>query len=759
MYPFNTRSAVAFGFALMVFVYIIIILNSVDVFAGDSKDMNNIGIDDKDNKIQYYLCTDYGDMIHFDSSVSKLRSFEVEGKWREIYRPSGIATYIDGKFGQALKLEGTSSSESVEINNTRSVNPEDLSVSFWIKRDLKQESPGAIISHTSADKDAGWEFIISENGTISFEVTDASGDKFIAISDGHDLESKNPLSSEEFINIIGTFDGTTVNIYSNGHLDEQHPYNGTYIPDPQSPLKIGSSASSAGSLLWTGTIDDLALYNRTLTQDEIRSIYANENSYHDKSTSGLVSHWSFDVSLDDGAASNLDNDGMLRTLISSMVFTPDGRLFFSEKNTGLIKIMEDDKVLKEPFANITDYYVDAEQGLLSLTVDPHFEKNHYIYLYYTANNGGNGIVNQLVRFIDSNNTAQNKVTLIDNIPATTGFHSGGAIGFGPDDKLYLGVGDGTIPEFAQNPDILLGKVLRADRDGKIPEDNPFPDSPVYTLGHRNLFGIAFDNKTGIGVIAENGDELYDEINLITKGGNYGFPTLQPPNIPPEKADPNSSILPIRSYWRTPTPTQTIYYTGDRYPELKDRFLVGTFDGDIYALEFDPIKRTIVEEEWINFEIYRYSAVISVASSPITQSIYFAGTAIYNLTSIDSSNKEQTVFPVSFKFTTEKNNVTDVQIFREENATKTVIEFQTSDLNQNQTQESGSILQIEIPKILVDHINNVTINSDINSNKSTGFTQPTEYETHSSADTTTNILRIKYLPSTAYHLEIFASSAT
>ncbi|MGH9986197.1 MAG: hypothetical protein ACRD8W_19825, partial [Nitrososphaeraceae archaeon] len=78
---------------------------------------------------------------------------------------------------------------------------------------------------------------------------------------------------------------------------------------------------------------------------------------------------------------------------------------------------------------------------------------------------------------------------------------------------------------------------------------------------------------------------------------------------------------------------------------------------------------------------------------------------------------------------------------------------------NQTQESGSILQIEIPKILVDHINNVTINSDINSNKLTGLTQPTEYETHSSADTTTNILRIKYLPSTAYHLEIFASSAT
>ena len=73
---------------------------------------------------------------------------------------------------------------------------------------------------------------------------------------------------------------------------------------------------------------------------------------------------------------------------------------------------------------------------------------------------GTGIINRLVRFTDVNNTAENRVTLVDNIPASAGFHSGGAIAFGPDDKLYVGIGDATFSELAQNPTILLGKVLR-----------------------------------------------------------------------------------------------------------------------------------------------------------------------------------------------------------------------------------------------------------------------------------------------------------
>ncbi|MGC1132693.1 MAG: PQQ-dependent sugar dehydrogenase [Nitrososphaeraceae archaeon] len=96
----------------------------------------------------------------------------------------------------------------------------------------------------------------------------------------------------------------------------------------------------------------------------------------------------------------------------------------------------------------------------------------------------------------------------------------------------------------KEPSILLGKVLRIDRDGKIPEDNPFPDSPVYRCSSRNIYGIAFDPKSGLGLIAENGNDLYDEINILSKGGNYGFPTMQPPNVAPETGDSNSSIRPV-----------------------------------------------------------------------------------------------------------------------------------------------------------------------------------------------------------------------
>jgi glucose/arabinose dehydrogenase len=116
--------------------------------------------------------------------------------------------------------------------------------------------------------------------------------------------------------------------------------------------------------------------------------------------------------------------------------------------------------------------------------------------------------------------------LIDNIPASRGFHSGGALAFGPDDKLYITVGDATEHEYAQDPATLLGKTLRINRDGTIPKDNPFPNSPVYTLGHRNTFGVAFDWSTGLGILTENGDQAYDEVNLIEKGGNYGFPLYQ-----------------------------------------------------------------------------------------------------------------------------------------------------------------------------------------------------------------------------------------
>ena len=142
--------------------------------------------------------------------------------------------------------------------------------------------------------------------------------------------------------------------------------------------------------------------------------------------------------------------------------------------------------------------------------------------------------------------------LLDKIPGSPeGEYAGGALGFGLDDKLYITSGHANSYELPQNKSSLLGKVLRVNRDGTIPSDNPFPNSSVYTLGHRNIFGIAFD-KNGTGVVTENGESHYDEINILKKGGNYGFPNTQPPSRSP-LLDNSSSVKPIRTYWVTSCP--------------------------------------------------------------------------------------------------------------------------------------------------------------------------------------------------------------
>jgi glucose/arabinose dehydrogenase len=359
---------------------------------------------------------------------------------------------------------------------------------------------------------------------------------------------------------------------------------------------------------------------------------------------GLIGYWKFEGDTKDVLQRH---DGTTVTMLTSMVFAPDGRLFFTEKNTGAIRIMTaEHKILDKPFASVDDLYASWEQGLLGLAIDPEFHINHHVYVYYTAvvdigNGNGDKVINRVLRFTDSNNTGIDPKIIMDNIPASRGYHSGGAMTFGPDGKLYITVGDATEHIFAQDPSIVIGKLLRINKDGTIPQDNPYPNSPVYTMGHRNMYGIAFDDG-GIGLVTENGDVRYDEINLITKGGNYGFPTSQPANLPPERAN-DSSIKPVRSYWDTIAPTQMIYYEGDAVPELKGMFLFGSFTGDIYALKLSEDRKRIVQEIKIELEHYPFVPTVGIAQSPDGK-IYYGGYQIYTLDSI--GEREQMLFTIS-----------------------------------------------------------------------------------------------------------------
>jgi glucose/arabinose dehydrogenase len=714
---------------------------------------SNIPIDR--SQIQYYTCTDYDDITHCDPSVSGVTSFLVNGISSKVYTPSGKAAIVEGKYGNAVKMEANRQ-ESIEINDTKSISPQNFSVTFWAKRLNESEPVGVIISHSNDTNTAGWYFQMSSNGNVSFAVLNSDGN----VTTTEDTDVVIPL--DKFTYIAGTFDGSKVRLYKDGQLASESIFEGEYIPDSKTPLRIGGVAGSMGKKLWTGIIDDFTLFNKTLTDNQVKEIFLSNTASLSPNTpatvtEGMISNLDFDKNLTDISLTHHENDGILRTLIASMAFAPDGRLFFSEKNTGNIKIMKDDKVLETPFATISDYYVNWEQGLLGLAIDPLFEKNHYVYLYYTAIDNDK-IINKLVRFTEVNNSAYDKVTLLNNIPALPGYHSGGALAFGPDDKLYIGVGDATTSIFAQNPSVLLGKVLRINRDGTIPTDNPYHNSPVYTMGHRNIYGMAFDNNSGFGIIAENGDSLYDEINLIMKGGNYGFPTLQPPNIAPETANSSLSILPLRSYWKPVGPTQTIYYEGNKFPELKNRFLVGSFVGNIYALTFDPKNSKITEEEEVFLNLYPYSAITALAMSP-NGDIYFASYDIYKLLKIDSSKKEQIVFPVELNFSTPFNRINSIKVLREEN--KMLIDFQTS--NGNYTEKSASspfTLSIKIPKNLLDEIYSV-VNASNNANNKNNIDKTLEPINYTIDNTSShfNTISVKYQPSMTYQLEITGGKET
>jgi hypothetical protein len=354
--------------------------------------------------------------------------------------------------------------------------------------------------------------------------------------------------------------------------------------------------------------------------------------------------------------------------------------------------MTNNTVSDRPFASIPNIHVDFEQGLLGIALDSKFSLNHFVYAYYNYKDVNTGkIYARIVRFTDIGNEGTNPKTILDKIPASSmGDHTGGALMFNKvDDKLYVTVGDALDDTSAQNLSSVNGKTLRLNRDGTIPNDNPFPNSPIYTYGHRNMFGIAFDER-GHGILTEEGADFYDEINSLIKGGNYGWPTMQPTNTAADPLNNDSSIKPMRSYFITTNPTQATYYTGHKYPDLNGKFIVGSFRGNLYSYKISEDGTKLLEEMKIETLRYPLEEVVAIAASP-TCDIYFASYNIYKLNSIDLSSSVDTMYPLQINATNVK--ISDVNYFGH-----------TKDLSINLSDRHGlGDISIRIPK---------SMNSDI-----------------------------------------------
>jgi glucose/arabinose dehydrogenase len=636
---------------------------------------STVGIEPSVTRVTYG-CVPISSGLHCDKVPNRFSSFVVSGQAREIYkvRPDYFEG-VSGKLGNALPLKGYIG-EYLSVPNNRILNPDTFSVSFWIKQDPVFGLDGNVLSHVNLSKTAGWFFEtkINPKPQIQFSVVNSEGTIFTVAA---------PINKNKFENIVGSFDDNSIKLYLNGVLVDSTDFSGSYEPDPKAPFNVGIDSYDLNNA-WKGAIDDLRVFNRVLSDTEVKNSF--DGAIY--SSDGLIGYWPFDNNTKD--LSGKQNDANVASQTVSMAFSPDGRLFFTEKNIGDVRIMKDDHVLAEPFLKIPDLYVAQHQGLLGITLDPKFSSNHFVYVYYTTQDTKTGnIFNRVLRLTDLDDKATQELVLLDKIPGSPeGEYAGGALGFGLDDKLYITSGFANFYDLPQNKSSLLGKVLRINRDGTIPSDNPFPNSPVYTLGHRNIFGLAFD-KNGTGVVTEHGEAHYDEINILKKGGNYGFPNTQPPSRSP-LLDNSSSVKPIRAYWVTVAPTQAIFYYGDKFELLKNKFLFGSYNqGSIYVLGLNST-HYVSDEMVINFPEIVENA-ISMAQSP-SGDIYFGGYNIYKLTSIETEDKEQNMYFIDL--TTHGARIEGLSF----NSTSSTLALSVK-TDGNYLSSSAPTIQVSIPKRL------------------------------------------------------------
>jgi len=231
----------------------------------------------------------------------------------------------------------------------------------------------------------------------------------------------------------------------------------------------------------------------------------------------------------------------------------DERIFVSEKS-GKIQIITPSGILDSPLISLQTPEIFGG-GLLGITTHPDFTNNHFLYAYYTYEENEN-LWNKIIRITEENNKSIEVVTIMDKIPGSA-FSNGGVIKFGPDGKLYVGTGSVTdSSDESQNPNSLTGKILRLNDDGTIPSDNPFEESYVFTLGHRNPTGFAWNNED-IMYATESGPTKNDEINLIKAGSNYGWPEVQC------FSNNETFVNPLECFDPGLEPGGMIFYSGDK----------------------------------------------------------------------------------------------------------------------------------------------------------------------------------------------------
>lgn len=295
-----------------------------------------------------------------------------------------------------------------------------------------------------------------------------------------------------------------------------------------------------------------------------------------------------------------------------MVYGPDSYIWFTER-AGKISRLNPKNGVITLVHTLPDVVSIGEGGLLGMALHPQFDSNPYLYVTYDYGSTTN-YKGKVVRFTFNNGVLTDPLVLLDNIPASTN-HDGSRLIITPDLKLMISTGDANTAANAQDTTSLSGKILRINLDGSIPDDNPIPDSPLWSYGHRNPQGLVMVNNKLYA--SEHGADTDDEVNLIQKGKNYGWPNVQGAiNTTTEKAFStlHEVVEPMMSWTPTIAPSGMAYYNSDYIPQWKNSLLLVSLKGsELLQLQLDDSGEKITESN-VSF-LNQFGRLRAVCISP------------------------------------------------------------------------------------------------------------------------------------------------
>jgi aldose sugar dehydrogenase len=278
-----------------------------------------------------------------------------------------------------------------------------------------------------------------------------------------------------------------------------------------------------------------------------------------------------------------------------MTWGPDGILWISERGGRISRV----DVAARTVERVGQLQVTerGESGLMGLALHPDFPAAPWVYAVHSYSAGG-GIRNRLVRMRWEGGRLGAPQTLLDDVPGGTN-HDGSRLAFGPDGMLYMTTGDAGSARLAQDRGSLAGKILRLTPEGRPAPGNPFGDA-IFSLGHRNPQGLVFHPETGALYASEHGPDTDDEVNLIERGRNYGWPDVRGfCDSASERAfcAANAVVEPVEAWTPTVAVAGADFYRGDRFPEWRGSLLVTALRGEsLFRLTLTPDGRRAASSE-------------------------------------------------------------------------------------------------------------------------------------------------------------------